>query len=313
MPGAPMMGSFMGPGLEADGWETVSNIRKSRKDGSGVLPVPGFGGSVGGALPGAGVQARFGSPALRAGGVGSRVLPQGSGYGFMDKPSALLGSGTPKPLVEPAKAPEPARELVARPAPAAAAAATPAVSASAPSADLTKKSESLLKEYFSIVDLNEALLCVQELKSPSFHPEFVRLAIATALDMRDKECDLVLKLLVYLQSKDAISSSDLRGGVLLVTEGLEDLSMDAPLAPKRFGVLLAGLVLSGAAELRLVQEASLKLEDEFLQEDVVKAVVGRLKLKESEAQLGEVCRKSSVDKEGLLSVAGPSDLAKLLS
>lgn len=277
----------------------------------------GFGGMgsgpMGGAMPGApgGGQARFGSPSMRSGSVGSRVLPQGSGgYGFMGKPSALLGTGPPKPVAEAPKAPEPAKE-VARPAPAAAAA--PAAAPAAPSADLTKKSESLLKEYFSIVDLNEALLCVQELKSPAFHPEFVRLAIATALDMREKECSQVLKLLVHLQSKGAVSSSDLRGGVLLVTEGLEDMAMDAPLAPKRLGAMIAGLVLSGACELRLVQEAVTKLEDEFLQKDVVKAVVEKLKEKESEVQLSEVCRNASVDKEGLLSATVGSDLAKLFS
>lgn len=320
MPGAPMMGSFMGPGLEADGWETVSTARRSRKD-PGVLPMPGSGGfggmgsgPMGGAMPGApgGGQARFGSPSMRSGGVGTRVLPQGSGgYGFMGKPSALLGTGPPKPVAEAPKAPEPAKE-VGRPAPAAAAAAAAAAPA-APSADLTKKSESLLKEYFSIVDLNEALLCVEELKSPAFHPEFVRLAIATALDMREKECSLVLKLLVHLQSKGAVSSSDLRDGVLLVTEGLEDMAMDAPLAPKRLGGMIAGLVLSGACELRLVQEAAMKLEDEFLQKDVLKAVVDKLKEKENEVQLGEVCRTASVDKEGLLGVIVGSDLEKLFS
>jgi translation initiation factor 4G len=141
-----------------------------------------------------GGQPQFGSPSMRSGGVGMRVLPQGSGRkGFMGKPSALLGTGPSKPVAEAPKAPEPAKE-VAQSALAAAAAVAPA----APSADLTKKSESLLKEYFSIVDLNKALLCVQELKNPAFHPEFVRLAIATVLDMREKECSLVLKLLVHL-------------------------------------------------------------------------------------------------------------------
>jgi translation initiation factor 4G len=72
----------------------------------------------------------------------------------MGKPSALLGTGPPKPMAEAPKALEPMKE-VARPAPAAA-----AVAPAAPSAHLTKKSESLLKEYFSIVDLNKALLCV---------------------------------------------------------------------------------------------------------------------------------------------------------
>jgi translation initiation factor 4G len=175
---------------------------------------------------------------------------------------------------------------------------------------LVRRSESLLKEYFSIVDLNEALLCVQELKKPSFHPEFVRIAISTALEMREKECGLVLKLLVHLQSKGVVSSEDLRGGVVMVAEGLEDMAMDAPLAPKQLGGMIAGLILSEASEVRLMQEAAAKMEDEFLQKDVLKAVVN--KLKENEAQVGEVCRKASVDKEGLLSVTVEGDIAKLL-
>jgi hypothetical protein len=69
----------------------------------------------------------------------------------------------------------------------------------------------------------------------------------------------------------------------------------------------------GACELRLVQEAAMKLEDEFLQKDVLKAVVDKLKEKENEVQLGEVCRTASVDKEGLLGVTVGSDLEKLFS
>uniref|UniRef100_A0A7I4AT69 MI domain-containing protein n=1 Tax=Physcomitrium patens TaxID=3218 RepID=A0A7I4AT69_PHYPA len=290
MGGGPMMGSFMGPRLEADGWETVSMGRRSRKESTGVLPMPGsggfggVGGPMGGGMPGAmGHQGRYGSPSMRTSSVGARVLPQGSGgYGFMGKPSALLGNAPAKPAVEVAKAPEVVREAV-RPA---VAAQAPAAGGGAPAAELTKKSESLLKEYLSIVDLNEAALCVQELKNPGFHPELVKIAISTALDMREKECNLVLKLLLHLQSKGVISSGDLRGGVLMVMEGLEDMAMDAPLAPKQLGSMIAGLVLAGASELRLVQEAVAKLEDEFVQKDVLKGVVN--KLKENEAQLDEV-------------------------
>jgi hypothetical protein len=45
----------------------------------------------------------------------------------------------------------------------------------------------------------------------------------------------------------------------------------------------------------------------------LKAVVDKLKEKENEVQLGEVCRTASVDKEGLLSVTVGSDLEKLFS
>jgi translation initiation factor 4G len=161
------------------------------------------------------------------------------------------------------------------------------------------------------VDLGEALLCVQELKSPGFYSEFVRLAISTALDMREKEWRLMLKLLVHLEAKGAIINLDLSRGLLLVAERMEYMAMDAPLAPKGFGGMLAGLVLSAAVELRLVQEVAVKLEDEFLQKDALKAAVEKWKLKENEVHLNEMCRKASLDKEALLNVTTASDLAKL--
>lgn len=83
--------------------------------------------------------------------------------------------------------------------------------------------------------VNEALLCVQELKALGFYPELVQTMLSLALDQRDHKCALVLKLLVYLDAKAVISSQDLRGGVLQVAERLEDIAMDAPKAPKQFG------------------------------------------------------------------------------
>lgn len=325
MPGAPMMGAFM-PGMEADGWETVTMARRGKRDTTGVLPMPATGGlgGMGGPMPGVGgTQARYGAPGIRSA-VGPRVLPQGSaGLGFLNKHSALVGSGAASITVPPRQSgpaakpqrtgsgiesQEPLKELARPPPPTfqAPAAAGP------PSAELIKKSESLLEEYFSIVDLNEALLCVQDLKTPSFHAEFVRIALSTGLDMREKECMLVLKLLVHLQSKAVVSSQDLRGGVLQVAEQLEDMAMDAPMAPKQLGGMIAGLILAGASELRLLLEACELVEDEYRQMDMFGAAMGKFKLKDNEVQVGNVCKNVSVDQEALLRVAEISDLAKIL-
>lgn len=329
MPGAPMMGAYM-PGMEADGWETVSVGRKGKRDTAGVLPMPATGGlgGMGGPMPGmggpqGGPQARYGAPAMRSA-VGPRVLPQGSaGLGFLGKPSALLGSGAASitvpprqsgPAAEPQRtgpgieSQKPLKELARPPPPTSQAPAA----AGPPSAELTKKSVSLLEEYFLIVDLNEATLCVQDLKTPSFHAEFVRIALSTGLDMREKECLLVLKLLVHLQSKAVISSQDLRVGVLQVAEQLEDMAMDAPMAPKQLGGMIAGLILAGASELRLLLEACEKVEDEYPQKDMFAAAMGKFKLKDNEVQVGNVCKNASVDQEALLRVAEISDVAKIL-
>jgi translation initiation factor 4G len=184
--------------------------------------------------------------------------------------------------------------------------------AAQPATDLPKKTESLVKEYFSVMDLNEALLCVQELKAPYFHPDLVQMTLSLALDRRDRECALVLKLLVYLNAKAVISSQDLRGGVLQIAEQLEDVAMDAPRAPKQFGEMVAGLILAGASELRLLLEVCGKMEDPLLRKSVFESAFEKFKLIENEPQLVTITNSAS-NREALLKVADESDLAKLLS
>ncbi|KAH9559266.1 hypothetical protein CY35_06G048400 [Sphagnum magellanicum] len=314
MPGAPLMGGYM-VGLEADGWETVGVGRKTKRETGGVLPLPS-------GMPGSSTASRYG---VRGVGVGPRVLPQGSGgYGFLGKPSALIGSGTAGSTTLPrqsgalaehqgvrALATSPALDSVMEPTrpPPLAAQLQPAAQ---PATDLPKKTESLVKEYFSVVDLNEALLCVQELKAPYFHPELVQMTLSLALDQRDRECALVLKLLVYLNAKAVISSQDLRGGVLQIAEQLEDVAMDAPRAPKQFGEIVAGLILAGASELRLLLEVCGKMEDPLLRKSVFESAFEKFKLIENEPQLVKISNSAS-NREALLKVADESDLAKLLS
>ncbi|KAH9545381.1 hypothetical protein CY35_12G045000 [Sphagnum magellanicum] len=268
MPGAPLLVGYMA-GLEADGWETVGVGRKTKRETMGVLPVPM-------AMPGMGPVApasRYPAPPMQGTGVGPRVLPQGSGgYGFLGKPSALIGSGNAGsnllsrqsgPLAQPqggqgpvgSPAQEFAKETTRMPPPPP---AQPQLTGQL-AADLPKKTQSLLNEFFSVVDLNEALLCVEELKAPDFYPELVRMALFLALDRRDRECALVLKLLVHLNAKAVILSQDLRAGVLQIAEQLEDVAMDAPRAPKQFGEMVAGLILAGASELRVLLEVCGKI------------------------------------------------------
>jgi len=321
MPGAPLLVGYMA-GLEADGWETVSVGRKTKRETMGVLPVPM-------AMPGMGAVApasRYPAPPMQGTGVGPRVLPQGSGgYGFLGKPSALIGSGNagsnllsrqsgplePQggqgPVGSPAQ--EFAKETTRMPPPPP---AQPPLTGQL-AADLPKKTQSLLNEFFSVVDLNEALLCVEELKAPDFYPELVRMALSLALDRRDRECALVLKLLVHLNAKAVILSQDLRAGVLQIAEQLEDVAMDAPRAPKQFGEMVAGLILAGASELRLLLEVCGKVEDPSLRESVFGFAFGNLKLIENEPQLVSVSKTASLDREVLLRVVDEHDLAKLLS
>ncbi|CAK9861936.1 unnamed protein product [Sphagnum jensenii] len=160
-------------------------------------------------MPGMGTAAptsRYGVPVVRGSGVGPRGLAQGSGgYGFLGKPSALIGSGTAQLNLLPRQSGyvgeyqgvlDTAKEAVRSSPPAA-----QLQPAELPATDLSKKTLSLVEEYFSVVDHNEALLCVQQLKAPDFHPELVGIVLSLALDQRDRECALVWKLLVHLNAR----------------------------------------------------------------------------------------------------------------
>lgn len=119
---------------------------------------------------------------MRPNSVNSKLLPQGSSGTFLGRSSALLGESAAKPAAsflgvtapthqgQYSVAPKnpvgiPEKERVPVPP------KQTAPTVSLPASALQKKSESLLKEYLSVVDLNEALLCVEELKSSDFHPQ----------------------------------------------------------------------------------------------------------------------------------------------
>eukprot|EP00249_Psilotum_nudum_P023070 c28740_g1_i1 orf=193-2736(+) len=252
--GPPLMPGY--PSTEADGWETFSVGRKSKRDGA-VPPN-----SIPGRMPG--------MPVSKSSSASTKLLPQGSGGLFTGKSSALLGDSAPRsaPLSRPSyglpdnaiqeqfgssmritsgidrERTGPLLPLSQPPPPE----KIPAV------AELSKKSESLLKEYLSIADLNEAMLCVQELQSPEFHPEFVHLAISMGLELQDRQNELISKLLEFLHSKKVISERDIGTGALLVGEQLDDLAIDIPMAPKHFGELIGRLLVVGVFESRRLSE-----------------------------------------------------------
>ncbi len=182
--------------------DTVGVGRKTKRETTGMLPVPMTMPGMGTAAP----TSRYGVPVVRGSGVGPRGLAQGSGgYGFLGKPSALIGSGTAQLNLLPRQSGyvgeyqgvlDTAKEAVRSSPPAA-----QLQPAELPATDLSKKTLSLVEEYFSVVDHNEALLCVQELKAPDFHPELVEIVLSLALDQRDRECALVWKLLVHLNAR----------------------------------------------------------------------------------------------------------------
>eukprot|EP00249_Psilotum_nudum_P023072 c28740_g1_i3 orf=193-2736(+) len=275
--GPPLMPGY--PSTEADGWETFSVGRKSKRDGA-VPPN-----SIPGRMPG--------MPVSKPSSASTKLLPQGSGGLFSGRSSALLGECATRPTPSKPKYGLPDNAIQEQFGAATRISSVmdrertgslPPLSQPPPpvrhhsSAELLKKSESLLKEYLSIADLNEAMLCVQELQSPEYHPEFVQLTISMGIEMQDRHRELISKLLEFLYLKEAVSERDIRTGALLVGEQLDDLVIDIPMAPEHFGELVGRLLGIGVLDSRCLREILVKPEKLQLKRTVYDAAIKAIKV-----------------------------------
>ncbi|KAM5564654.1 hypothetical protein ABKV19_018963 [Rosa sericea] len=264
MPGMPGSRKMPGmPGLDSDNWEVYRSRSMTKRDGLVNSPSGG----------------RVQPPLIsKAPSLNSKFLPQGSGGIITGKTSALLqGSGGPprtnlisgvEPLTQNSKPTIPAASPVSSEKALAPeivpTSAKPLIPATVPnSAALLKKTVSLLEEYFSVRILDEALQCVEELKAPAYHPEFVKEAIALALDKSPPCVEPVIKLLEYLFSKNVLTSRDIGTGCLLYGSLLDEIGIDLPKAPNNFGEIIGKLALAGALDFKVVKEILKKVEDDM--------------------------------------------------
>ncbi|KAI3715048.1 hypothetical protein L6452_22014 [Arctium lappa] len=264
MPGARMMPGT--PGIDNDNWEVPRSRSMPRGDGARVqAPFPG----------------KSPSPS-------QKFLPQGSGGVISGKSSALLqgsGGAAPIPISQAAAAP-PARPV---PTPSAPPAAAPS-RAKNPD-ELKKKTVSLLEEYFSVRILDEALQCVEELKAPEYHSEFVKEAISLGLEKSPPCVEPLVKLLDHLLSKKVLTRADLITGCLDYGSLLDDIAIDLPKAPNNFGEIMGHLVVSGGLDFKIVVGVLKKMEDDYFQ----KAVFTGVKRVVSSSPSGEVVLESQAE------------------
>ncbi|KAL1372102.1 hypothetical protein HN51_002260 [Arachis hypogaea] len=284
MPGMPGTRKMPGmPGIDNDNWEMPRTRSIPRGDISGAQTA------------GRGQSPMFSKSST----LSSKYLPQGSA-GLMRNSALVHGGGGP-----------PARPsnygFGSEPAPQVASpvkAAPPAVSsekAQAPvvksdTADLHRKTVSLLEEYFSVRLLDEALQCVEELKSPAYHPEFVKEAISLALDKSPPCVEPVANLIEYLLMKKILVPRDIGTGCLLFGSMIDDIGIDLPKAPNNFGEIIGRLILAGGLDFKVVREVLKKVEDDRFQKvifdsamHVISSASGQAVL-ESQASDIDACR-----------------------
>lgn len=257
MPGARKMPGMPGmPGMDGDNWEVVPRSSKSMLRGqqNPLLSKPSS--------------------------INPKLLPQGSGGLLTGRSSALLqGSNQPsRPPAIVSGAAETISQNIgsAKPlgtVPPALQTVEKQMTGRLSPDVLNKKTIALLEEYFHVRILDEALKCVEELKSPQYHPEIVKEAINRALDKGPSNLDPLLKFLDHLLSKKVFTPRDLGTGSLLYGSMLDDISIDLPKAPVLFGEVIGKLILSNGLNFKVVEEILKKVEDDRFQSALFEAVM----------------------------------------
>ncbi|KAG4211640.1 hypothetical protein ERO13_A02G105904v2 [Gossypium hirsutum] len=251
MPGMPGTRRMPGmPGMENDNWEVPRTRSMPRGDGLGMLP--------GGRVP---------SPSInKPTSVNPRLLPQGSGALMSGRTSALLQGSSSPHVAQPS--------LPAKPVPASPVLEKLVTPASRLNQDeLSRKTKALLEEYFSVRLLDEALQCVEELKSPGYYPEVVKEAISIALEKIPPCVEPVSKLIEYLFIKKVLTARDIGTGCLLYGALLDDIGIDLPQAPNNFGEIIGKLALAGGLDFNVVRGILKKMEDDLFQKAVFDAAM----------------------------------------
>ncbi|XP_061353175.1 eukaryotic translation initiation factor-like isoform X2 [Gastrolobium bilobum] len=261
MPGTRIMMPEM-PGIDNDNWEMPKTKSMPRGDLSGIQ------------------AARRSNSSLHSKSttLNSKLLPQGSG-GIISGSSALVHGGgilSARPsnfglgTGAASKSPSPPKTVsaVSSEKPQA-----PAAILNSDNLILRRKTVALLEEYFNVRLLDEALRCVEELKSPSYHPEVVKEAISLGLDKSPPCVEPVASLLEYLFVNKILTARDIGTGCLLFGSLLDDIGIDLPKAPNNFGEIIGKLILAGGLDFKVVNEILKKVEDDLFPKEIFETAV----------------------------------------
>ncbi|GBG64049.1 hypothetical protein CBR_g40296 [Chara braunii] len=351
MPGAPGMPG--GPEMDVGGWETVKNRGKMGMGfppygppgggyGMGLGRMPPSGGGMGmgsggifqgkaSALLSGGPSppgtARPGPPPLSGGSSAGGSLPPFK-MGMTSSPpssahpvplsSSASSSGLPPPpsaasLVPDYGPPQPNRPPPVAQASAGSRGAGGGGASEAEVTKLAKKTDALLQEYLTALDMKEAELCVMDLKNPDFHPRIVESALLLGFEKKTRDMENIGKLLLHLNRQFVLTNAHLQAGLARVAENIDELMIDVPLAPQLFGDLTGQVVLAGVIDLPALKTVWQKIEDVYCRRLVAAAFFKKVKTEKGENALTTMCRSSGLDLAAILSGGGEGPLETFLA
>eukprot|EP01025_Chloroclados_australasicus_P007578 TRINITY_DN12476_c0_g2_i1.p1 TRINITY_DN12476_c0_g2~~TRINITY_DN12476_c0_g2_i1.p1 ORF type:complete len:646 (-),score=135.80 TRINITY_DN12476_c0_g2_i1:1473-3410(-) len=171
----------------------------------------------------------------------------------------------PKPQA-PAPAPKPAPKQPEKPA-----------AAELTEEEREQKTESLLAEYLSVADKEEAMFCINEIKQAQFMPRIVELLIKKLLDViQSREHDLLMDLMMELVSTQVVSSNQFIEGYRRHSDMLMDLSLDVPKALQLLSKTLALVYSTKKIPLNTLSTLCVPMEDTQTQRDFTATVLKEL-------------------------------------
>ena len=105
-----------------------------------------------------------------------------------------------------------------------------------------KKAETIIDEYFTSADIDEAWLSVERLDAPAYEHFFVKRLITLAMDRGHREKEAAATLLSALYPS-ALSGAQTQRGFVRLVESADDLSIDVPDAAETLGMFIARAII----------------------------------------------------------------------
>lgn len=175
-----------------------------------------------------------------------------------------------------------------------------------PEERLRAMSVAAIREFYSANDMNEVALCVKDMNSPSFHSSMICIWITDSFERKDRDRDLLAKLLVTLtKSTDRLLTAiQLTEGVESVLATLEDAVTDAPKAAEFLGRVLGKVIAEDVVSLReigkLIREGG-EEHGRLLQTGIGYKVIGSafemIRSEKGESFLSAICTSSNTHLE----------------
>jgi hypothetical protein len=122
-------------------------------------------------------------------------------------------------------------------------------------AETEKSIKLLLEEYLDTQDEEEARQCVDDIGTSGFQPHLVKAIIVMATEKKEVVREMLLQLITHFTKKATINAPQFVAGLRMVLEQLDDIKLDAPLAPKVVGQFMGSALLDNYLDASFVMPA----------------------------------------------------------